>query len=527
MNSKKICTFFMIIVISLYNLTISDNCASADTKTQPDYFYAMVDYLNAKQDKKNNWGMNTIYDTTNIINSLETVYEITNSEAVKEILLEDYMIWGKTASKNFDDVSKRLTIKCMQNEWDIEWLKEAQNPDGGFGLAEEYASDILDTKLALKALIDTGEKEAMINAAGYIASMQNEDGGFGYQQGLSSSPSLTADIANILVDTLEKSPMIDTYLEVTFKALDSYLDANCPALDKLSEDNTEEVYQYFNTALYKTKRTGSIDISPYYALQSEDGGVFDDPMSTALYLELLVRNDGENKDTNNSEPNNNAEPNTNEKTETGISAIEITNDSGAAVSTFIEGENVNISAVYNCEKNEAYLNMRIIEPDGTIIALKGENVVLNTTGAPEGEYKVQADLIQKSDDKVIVSKEVTFRIQLSSSSESTTTTATTSADTGTTVTTSADNSTKPEFKLGDVDGNGVIDGIDATAVLTYYAHTSTNSDGGFDERQKLAADVSGDGVIDGIDATMLLTFYAYTSTGHSVTLEEFISANVT
>jgi hypothetical protein len=30
-------------------------------------------------------------------------------------------------------------------------------------------------------------------------------------------------------------------------------------------------------------------VSPYYALQAEDGGVFDDPMATALYLELLVR----------------------------------------------------------------------------------------------------------------------------------------------------------------------------------------------------------------------------------------------
>ena len=62
-----------------------------------------------------------------------------------------------------------------------------QNPDGGFGLSEGYTSDIIDTKLTLKALTGIGETEAMTNAALYIASLQNEDVGFSYQQGLNSN----------------------------------------------------------------------------------------------------------------------------------------------------------------------------------------------------------------------------------------------------------------------------------------------------------------------------------------------------
>ena len=161
----------------------------------------------------------------------------------------------------------------MQNEWDLEWLKSLQNFDGGFGLAKGYASDIIDTKLALKALTDIGETEAMTNAALYIASLKNEDDGFGYQQGLSSNAYLSVDIANILVDTIEVNHVLSYYLEDTFTALDSYLDATFPVLNDLSASDLDTVYRHFYTVLYRLKRDGRYDVSPYYTLQAEVDGV--------------------------------------------------------------------------------------------------------------------------------------------------------------------------------------------------------------------------------------------------------------
>ena len=103
----------------------------------------------------------------------------------------------------------------------------------------------------------------------------------------------------------------------------------------------------------------------------------------------------------------------------------------------------------------------------------------------------------------------------------TTTTMTTTTHTASTTTT-FQQPTVP-LKKGDVTNDNVIDGRDATAVLTYYAQTSTGQSGSFNEYQKQAAEVNDDNVIDGRDATLLLTYYAYTSTGHSMTLDEYIS----
>lgn len=226
---------------------------------------------------------------------------------------------------NTDVLSKYLLIDELKELDSINRLKSIQNPDGGFGLTEGYTSDIIDTKLALKALTDIGETESMINAVLYIASLQNEDGGFGYQQGLSSNAYLTADIANILVDTVDVNSALSYYLEDAFKALDGYLDTTFSALNDLSADDLDTVYQHFYTALYRLKRDGCYDVSPYYALQAEDGGVFDDPMATALYLELLVREQN--------------------ALVAKIDNIAITNDKGYSVSAFNSNENVNISVI--------------------------------------------------------------------------------------------------------------------------------------------------------------------------------------
>lgn len=117
------------------------------------------------------------------------------------------------------------------NEWYHSLLLKEQNSDGGFGLAKNYCSDLIDTVYAIRTLLDIGETEAMTNAALYISSLQNEDGGFSYQQGLSSNAYLSADIANILVDTIDVNPVLSYYLEDTFTALDSYLDTAFPAIN--------------------------------------------------------------------------------------------------------------------------------------------------------------------------------------------------------------------------------------------------------------------------------------------------------
>ncbi|WP_295084294.1 S8 family serine peptidase [Ruminococcus sp.] len=105
----------------------------------------------------------------------------------------------------------------------------------------------------------------------------------------------------------------------------------------------------------------------------------------------------------------------------------------------------------------------------------------------------------------------------------TTTSVTTTEKSTTTATTTTTTQTNPtKYNLGDVDNNSVIDAVDASKVLAYYARISTKQEGGFIDSQKKAADVNDDGIIDAVDASKILTYYAYAST----TDEVFISIDV-
>ncbi|MBR6996949.1 MAG: leucine-rich repeat protein [Ruminococcus sp.] len=77
---------------------------------------------------------------------------------------------------------------------------------------------------------------------------------------------------------------------------------------------------------------------------------------------------------------------------------------------------------------------------------------------------------------------------------------------------------------GDTDGSGAVDAVDASAVLSYYALISTDHDGGFSPRQKLAADVDHDGSVNAVDASSILSYYAYVSTAEEeiMTMDEFL-----
>lgn len=80
----------------------------------------------------------------------------------------------------------------------------------------------------------------------------------------------------------------------------------------------------------------------------------------------------------------------------------------------------------------------------------------------------------------------------------------------------------PEYTLGDLDANGIIDGRDATKVLTAYAVASVWREYPLLYGQKKVADVTGDGIVDGRDASMILSFYAASSAGKADNFIDFV-----
>lgn len=58
----------------------------------------------------------------------------------------------------------------------------------------------------------------------------------------------------------------------------------------------------------------------------------------------------------------------------------------------------------------------------------------------------------------------------------------------------------------DVNGDGIVDGTDATLILNAYTNIISGEDPGFSERQMKAADADMDGALTGIDATLVMQF---------------------
>ncbi|MBO5572285.1 MAG: hypothetical protein J5926_06220 [Ruminococcus sp.] len=80
----------------------------------------------------------------------------------------------------------------------------------------------------------------------------------------------------------------------------------------------------------------------------------------------------------------------------------------------------------------------------------------------------------------------------------------------------------PVYTTGDVDGNSIIDGRDASAVLNAYAIASVGRAYPFCKDQMKASDVTGDGMTDGKDASDILAFYAASSAGKADDIRDFL-----
>lgn len=348
-------------------------------------------YLESTQDDFGAWGEHGKLQTADIANILEYIGANHQKETIQKLISNaaDYFIAEDFL--NNDDLSRYLLIDEIRDEWYVDYLLDAQNADGGFGIYQDYKSDVIDTKLVLETLADLGETEAMTKAAYYLASLQNEDGGFSYQPGLQSNPELTAEIADILADCAKENTLLLYTLSGVISKLDGYLNTYAVPISGLSVDNLSSVRQHFHTALFKLKTSGKYDVAPYFDLQSEDGGIFNDPMSTALFLELIVLEQN--------------------SIIASLDHIFVTNDKGYSVSAFTADENVNIEIGSEYESAKAKLSVTIETPNGEIITLDPENLIWNTEKSEEGTYTVRADIIRKSNDTVITSMLQTFRIE--------------------------------------------------------------------------------------------------------------------
>lgn len=77
--------------------------------------------------------------------------------------------------------------------------------------------------------------------------------------------------------------------------------------------------------------------------------------------------------------------------------------------------------------------------------------------------------------------------------------------------------------IGDVNGDKIVTGSDATIVLNAYTMISSNPSYKVDEAIMLYGDMDFDGILNGSDATMLLQYYTMLSSDPTYNLDKFFS----
>ncbi len=161
---------------------------------------------------------------------------------------------------------------------------------------------------------------------------------------------------------------------------------------------------------------------------------------------------------------------------------------------------------YAYESNYKHLLASVKKPTGTA-PVTTTLITTTTTNATTTTAKATTTTTNAT---TTTAKVTTTTAKATTTSESTTTTSSSPVNIS--------------YTLGDVNGDKIIDGRDATDILTDYAKSSTGQDSKYNEEQKTAADVNKDNIIDGRDASAILSYYAKTSVGEKITLEEYIDS---
>ena len=80
----------------------------------------------------------------------------------------------------------------------------------------------------------------------------------------------------------------------------------------------------------------------------------------------------------------------------------------------------------------------------------------------------------------------------------------------------------PPYTLGDFNDDGVINAVDASGILSFYAKSSVDPKLKLSDYDFGASDVNKDNVVNGIDASTVLKYYAYVSAKGAISFTDFL-----
>lgn len=189
--------------------------------------------------------------------------------------------------------TKSRSIMAYGNTQDVKKLLENQNTDGGFGLPDEYSSDILDSILVLEtvnSLDNTFHNNSTWKLVQYIARQMNSDGSYSYTKSSNSNIILTSmalyTVSKYMSDNKIASGLTTDMISKSKTYLKSKFDNTFPK-------ETIEENLYIALALMESKSLDDIEgvVDNLAKIQGKNGSFGDDVHLTSLAVWLLSKMD--------------------------------------------------------------------------------------------------------------------------------------------------------------------------------------------------------------------------------------------
>ncbi|HEX9059020.1 MAG TPA: prenyltransferase/squalene oxidase repeat-containing protein, partial [Clostridia bacterium] len=214
-----------LVTLALISTSISTVFADEPSKDYKSSIDSALNWLSTNQSPDGSWGDGSnLRDTSEIAGYLkENSYHADSVSKAGIWLCSQDAINNDFAAHELQFINDKKTHNEMLNN-----LLSTQNDDGGWGLAQYFESDVLDTVIVLEALLSekSPNLEAIKKGISYIINNQDSSGGWSYLPGSSCEIFLTAKTALLLGNFTRITGLGGTELSTSIKRSSEYLVSN-------------------------------------------------------------------------------------------------------------------------------------------------------------------------------------------------------------------------------------------------------------------------------------------------------------
>ena len=273
---RRIKNKYVILVIFITVLTNGGGTSYAQ-QGAPD---GGLPYLQSTQNLDSSWDR-TATSITDVLPSTTTVLDVLAQleEAPSSQQLDAINYLSGQSFESTDYISRRLKSLSgsrSQVPSDLSTILGLQNDDFGWGGAEGFTSNVLNTSLVLLALTAEGSTDlaSLSQISDYLLSSQNPDGGWGIVAGARSSIYITA----LVMQALSTQPQTAPIASALANGTDFLLLHQHPGGGYSNVNPT--VWETAHAFLALSKTTGDVEVRTaaldYLLTQQQPNGSWDD-----------------------------------------------------------------------------------------------------------------------------------------------------------------------------------------------------------------------------------------------------------